>query len=79
MKVLIDIDNEYLELVRHQVEHGDDFLPFKRHTTSKRLIDADAVLSDPFGDTYKDIDAAETIIEADNAESEDTKNGNKIS
>lgn len=30
-----------------------------------RLIDADAVLSDPFGDTYKDIDVAETIIEAD--------------
>lgn len=77
MKVLIDIDNEYLEIVRHQVEHGDDFLPFKIIAKGTplpkghgRLIDADAVLSDPFGDTYKDIDAAETIIEADNAESE---------
>ena len=33
-----------------------------------RLIDADAVLVDPFGDTYKDIDIAETIIEADKEE-----------
>ena len=30
-----------------------------------RLIDADAVLEEPFGNTYKDIDIAETIIEAD--------------
>jgi hypothetical protein len=30
-----------------------------------RLIDADAVLTEPFGNTYKDIDIAETIIEAD--------------
>lgn len=30
-----------------------------------RLIDADAVLAEPFGNTYKDIDIAETIIEAD--------------
>lgn len=30
-----------------------------------RLIDADAVLEDPYGNTYKDIDIAETIIEAD--------------
>lgn len=30
-----------------------------------RLIDADAVLTEPFGDTYKDIEIAETIIEAD--------------
>lgn len=36
-----------------------------------RLIDADAVLSDPFGDTYKDIEVAETIIEADKSESEE--------
>ena len=31
-----------------------------------RLIDADAVLEDPIGNTYKDIEIAETIIEADN-------------
>ena len=30
-----------------------------------RLIDADAILEEPFGNTYKDIDIAETIIEAD--------------
>lgn len=36
-----------------------------------RLIDADAVLVEPFGNTYKDLDIAETIIEADRAESED--------
>lgn len=30
-----------------------------------RLIDADAILEDPYGNTYKDIDIAETIIEAD--------------
>lgn len=30
-----------------------------------RLIDADAVLAEPIGNTYKDIDIAETIIEAD--------------
>jgi len=30
-----------------------------------RLIDADAVLEDPYGNTYKDINIAETIIEAD--------------
>ena len=36
-----------------------------------RLIDADAVLEEPIGNTYKDIDIAETIVEADKAESED--------
>jgi hypothetical protein len=36
-----------------------------------RLIDADAVLEEPIGNTYKDIDIAETIIEADKAENED--------
>ena len=30
-----------------------------------RLIDADAVLEEPIGNTYKDIEIAETIIEAD--------------
>jgi len=36
-----------------------------------RLIDADAVLEEPIGNTYKDIGIAETIIEADKVESED--------
>lgn len=30
-----------------------------------RLIDADAVLAEPIGNTYKDIEIAETIIKAD--------------
>ena len=30
-----------------------------------RLIDADAVLEEPFGHTHRDIISAETIIEAD--------------
>ena len=30
-----------------------------------RLVDADAILEDPYGNTYKDIDIAETIVEAD--------------
>ena len=38
-----------------------------------RLIDADAVLVEPFGNTYKDIDIAETIIEADRAERSEKK------
>lgn len=33
-----------------------------------RLVDADAILEDPYGNTYKDIDIAETIIEADEDE-----------
>lgn len=35
-----------------------------------RLIDADAVLEDPIGNTYKDIDIAETIIEAERNDEE---------
>ena len=35
-----------------------------------RLVDADAILVDPYGNTYKDIDIAETIIEADTENTE---------
>lgn len=38
-----------------------------------RLIDADAVLEEPYGNTYKDIDIAETIIEADKEDDTDGK------
>ncbi len=85
MKVIIDIpDNIYdaikkaqtiisgqrsgktlLQILVNSVENGTP-LP-KGHG---RLIDADAVLEEPIGNTYKDIDIAETIIEAD-MESED--------
>lgn len=33
-----------------------------------RLIDADAVLEDPVGHTYTDVEIAETIIDADKEE-----------
>ena len=46
--------------IGHAIENGT-VLP-KGHG---RLIDADAVLEEPYGNTYKDIDIAETIIEAD--------------
>ena len=35
-----------------------------------RLVDADAILEEPFGNTYKDIEIAETIIKADKVERE---------
>lgn len=56
-------DNE-TNIIRQAIKNGTP-LP-KGHG---RLIDADAVLEEPIGNTYKDIDIAETIIEAD-AESE---------
>jgi hypothetical protein len=75
MKVLIDIPDEAYKAIKnstkpllyveHLIQEGTP-LP-KGHG---RLIDADAVLGEPIGNTYKDIDIAETIIEA---ESEDKK------
>jgi hypothetical protein len=75
MQVVIDVpDRVYkaiknstkpLLYVEHLIQEGTA-LP-KGHG---RLIDADAVLEEPIGNTYKDIDIAETIIEA---ESEDKK------
>lgn len=38
-----------------------------------RLIDADAVLEEPIGDTYIDLDITEVIIDADTTESENTE------
>lgn len=29
MQIVIDIDESYYELVKHDVEHGNDFLPYK--------------------------------------------------
>ena len=70
MHVVIDIpDGVYkaiknstkpLYYIEHLVQEGTP-LP-KGHG---RLIDADAVLEEPIGNTYKDIDIAETIIEAE--------------
>lgn len=82
MQIVIDIDeelynymqteeyNEHLDKrfdyqIRFSIKNGT-LLP-KRHG---RLIDADAVLEEPIGNTYKDIGIAETIIEADRKEQE---------
>ena len=77
MQIVIDIPEEihrdiledgvlYLDYVTslgEAIAHGI-VLP-KGHG---RLIDADAVLEEPIGNTYEDIDIAETIIEADRGE-----------
>jgi hypothetical protein len=80
MQIVIEIDDELYEIIKNpkkletmyhagrlcKAVNSGKVLP-KGHG---RLIDADAVLEEPFGNTYKDIDIAETIIEA---ESEDKK------
>ena len=43
-----------------------------------RLVDADAILEDPYGNTYKDIDIAETIIEADKEGEVNESNTSKV-
>lgn len=80
MQIVIDIDDN---LYTRLFDNGDiDAVDMRRACVAirkgtplpkghGRLIDADAVLVEPFGDTYKDIDIAETIIKADK-ESEDT-------
>lgn len=55
-----EIPNAQWDAVWLAIKHGSQ-LP-KGHG---RLIDADAVLAEPIGNTYKDIEIAETIIEAD--------------
>lgn len=70
MKLVIEISDDDYEMYRKY-----DHVPFSVLEAFRnaqplpkghgRLIDADAVLQEPFGDTYKDIDTAETIIEAD--------------
>jgi len=70
MKVVIDVPDEMYKVIKnstkplyyveHLIKEGTP-LP-KGHG---RLIDADAVLEEPIGNTYKDIDIAETIIEAE--------------
>ena len=76
MQLVIDIDKEMYEdcKTRNTLHYSlYDFsniiangviLP-KGHG---RLIDADAVLEEPIGNTYKDIDIAETIVAADKGE-----------
>ena len=77
MQIVIDIDEkEYKRAMKRKDKFPRDLTRFESIITNGtplpkghgRLIDADAVLEEPIGDTYRDIDIAETIIEA---ESED--------
>ena len=73
-KIVIEIDDKTLGRIFHRDCIGQEYdykvtraivngtVLTKGHG---RLIDADAILEEPFGNTYKDIDIAETIIEAD--------------
>ena len=75
MKVIIDIgENLYTRLFDNGIETSleDRKVIDKAIRNGKplpkghgRLIDADAVLAEPFGNTQRDVDIAETIIEAD--------------
>lgn len=79
MKLVIDIPEEEYELVRHADEFPMEVLRNLLNAIIKgtplpkghgRLNDADAVLEEPIGNTYKDIDIAETIIEAEGSDLE---------
>ena len=63
---LLRIPDEMQKKVDKAIQHGKP-LP-KGHG---RLVDADAILEEPFGNTYRDINIAETIIEADKENEKD--------
>ncbi len=75
VELIIKIPEEKYNYVKKQVAEGIDN-PLKVYIANGtplpkghgRLVDANAILEDPYGNTYKDIDIAETIIEADKAE-----------
>ena len=83
MKLIIDIDDDYYELVKKYVENKyNDFLPFtliaKGTPLPKgygRLIDAERYRNEMFNsrdfDFFKTLDMQPTIIESDKSESED--------
>lgn len=74
MQIVIEVDDDlYTRLFDNGGDNYDDAANMAKAIRKGkvlpkghgRLIDADAVLVEPFGNTYKDIDIAETIIEAD--------------
>lgn len=69
MQIVIDIPEQEYESMKnasYKCEYAKYILRGKILPKGHgRLIDADAVLVEPYGDTRKDIDIAETIIEAD--------------
>lgn len=74
MKIVIDVPDEDYKRIKDMPDAFNS-LTSRAYKSIKngtplpkghgRLIDADAVLEEPFGNTYKDINIAETIIEAD--------------
>lgn len=76
MKLIIDIPKEDFERCKKRFQMRLNIMSdaiAKGTPLPKghgRLIDADAVLEEPIGNTYKDIDIAETIIEADGGDAE---------
>lgn len=77
MQIVIDISEEYNKIKENDLGFFNgrffqmirDGIPLpKGHG---RLIDADAILEEPIGDTYIDLDIAEVIIDADMTESEE--------
>lgn len=79
MQIVINIDEDtYKDIIKNGFIYDEDnkivSYAIKNSTPLPkghgRLIDADAVLEEPIGNTYKDIDIAETIIEADRSEKE---------
>lgn len=77
MQIVIDIPEDNFKRIRELAEVqglSDNLMGYSLLAIAHgivlpkghgRLIDADAVLEEPYGNTYKDIDIAETIIEAD--------------
>lgn len=51
MQIAIDVDESYYKLIKHDVEHGNNFLPYKLLANGTplpkghgRLIDADEII-----------------------------------
>jgi hypothetical protein len=79
MQIVIDIDEDYYKIIKHDVDQGMDYKPCvliangtplpERHG---RLKDIDKIISDgmskAFCDWYDEMKYASTIIEADKAE-----------
>lgn len=77
MQILVEIDDKLYNRIKYLEPRANTMLDELMRSIQNsvplpkghgRLIDADAVLVEPFGNTYKDIDTAETIIEADRSD-----------
>ena len=78
MQIVIDIPEDEYNIVKYG-QYGNINIDIVRKAIAKgtplpkghgRLVDADAILEEPSGNTYIDLNIAEVIIDADKAESE---------